>query len=246
MKLTGNTILITGGTAGIGRSLALALNELGNKVIICGRRLDRLEEIHSDRPDIEIIECDVADEAQRNMLAEKIHSDFPAINVLINNAGMQLAHDLTAPLDIRSVNDELNTNFVAPVHLTSLIIPIISNNDAPAIINISSGLAFTPLAFMPIYCASKAALHSWSMSLRAQLKEVGVKVYEVAPPSVDTELGYQRRSDKTQSHGGMPVNEFVDLTIEALKTDQYQVGIGPAAKMMSDRDEFFDQLNSSI
>jgi uncharacterized oxidoreductase len=112
-----------------------------------------------------------------------------------------------------------------------------------AIINISSGLAYTPLVYTPIYSATKAALHSWTMSLRKQLESTPVNVYELAPPSVDTELGYQRRADKTQSHGGMPADEFVREALQALEHDDFQAGIGPAATMMRLRDDMFEQLN---
>lgn len=244
MKLSGNTILITGGTSGIGKGLAERLVALGNKVIVCGRRQQRLEQLKDSYPDIDVITCDVMDSKSRVLLAEKVAREYPELNVLINNAGIQLAQDLTRPVDLANVEQEVDTNFVAPVHLSSLLVDHLKLQPNAAIVNISSGLAYTPLAFMPVYCATKAAVHSWSMSLRKQLDATSVRVYEIAPPSVDTELGYQRREDKTKSHGGMPISEFVDGAIEALQNDEYQAGVGPAAQMMKLRDSMFDQLNS--
>lgn len=246
MKLSGNTILITGGTSGIGRGLAISLSDHGNKVIICGRRQERLEEIKKANPEITTIKCDLTEAGQREYLIKEVIEKFPDFNTLINNAGIQLVFNLTKSVDVSRLREEVETNFIAPVHLTSLAIEHLQKQSEPVIVNISSGLAYTPLAFMPVYCATKAAVHSWSLSLRKQLEETGVMVYEIAPPSVDTELGHQRREDKSASHGGMPVNEFVNETLKALEANSYQVGIGPAANMMQQRENMFDQLNSQV
>jgi uncharacterized oxidoreductase len=244
MKLSGNTILITGGTAGIGRALAERFFELKNTVIICGRREDRLAELRQKYPEIVTRQCDISDATQREELIKWVIADFPGLNILVNNAGMQLAADLTKPLDVQNVRDEIETNLVAPIHLSSLLAEHLGTQKYPAIINISSGLAFVPLAFVPIYCATKAALHSYTLSLRKQLEDTPVKVFEIAPPSTDTELGHQRRSDKTQTHGGMPIGEFVDSALQLLESDTYEAGVGPAEMMRTQRDNFFEQLNS--
>lgn len=246
MKLFGQTILITGGTSGIGKAFAERLADLGNKVIICGRRQDRLDEIKQQYPEIVTFTCDISNPDSRKYLIENILDEYPDVNVIINNAGIQLAHDLTEPVDASIVSLEMETNFVAPVHLSSLLADHLKDKRTAAIVNISSGLAFTPLSFMPVYCASKAALHSWTLSLRKQLEKTPIKVYEIAPPAVDTELGHQQRHDASQSHGGMPVDEFIDGAIKALENDEFQVGIGPAAHMMEKRDEFFEELNASL
>jgi uncharacterized oxidoreductase len=244
MKLTGNTILITGGTSGIGKGLAQHFLGLGNTVIICGRRRDRLEQLKARHPDLITIQCDLTDAASRKNLVRRVIQECPDLNILINNAGIQLTADLTKPIDLAAVEQEIATNLIAPMHLSSLLVEQLRGRPESGIVNISSGLAYTPLAFMPVYCATKAAIHSWSLSLRKQLEETGITVYEIAPPSVDTELGHERRQDKGQTHGGMPVNDFINEALEALENDVLQAAVGPAANMMNQRDALFERLNS--
>lgn len=243
MQLTGNTILITGGTSGIGHALAVHLNMLNNKVIICGRRQDRLEAIQKTNAGIEIKVCDVTDAQQRVDLAEWVFQHFPEVNVLINNAGIQLHTDFTRTGDLASVYTEIETNLVAPIHFTQLFTSHLSRMNNAAIINISSGLAFVPLAAAAVYSATKAAIHSLSLSLRHQLRNTTVKVFEIAPPSVDTELGYQHREDKNSLHGGMEVDEFVSQAIDALQNNVYEAPIGVAARLRANPNEMFDILN---
>jgi uncharacterized oxidoreductase len=243
MQLTHNTILITGGTSGIGLALAQELKHRENTVIVCGRREDRLNEITVNHPGIITRQCDVADEKQRVELVEWLVTNYPDVNVLINNAGIQLDTDLTNPCDTDRVRSEIEINLVAPIHLSSLMAPHLRDKNGAAIINISSGLAFAPLAFMPVYCATKAAIHSVSLSMRHQLKDTHVKVYEIIPPAVDTELGHDRREDKDQSHGGMPVDEFVAGAMEALLNDIYEAPIGQAEHLRAKREEMFEVMN---
>jgi len=244
MQLTHNTILITGGTSGIGLAFAKEFKDRDNTVIICGRREDRLNEIMMQHPGIITRVCDVADEKQREELVEWLVTNYPGTNVLINNAGIQLLTDLTNPCSLDRVRAEIETNLVAPIHLSSLLAPHLRNMDGAAIINISSGLAFAPLSFMPVYCATKAAIHSVSLSLRHQLKDTHVKVFEIAPPAVDTELGHDRREDKSQSHGGMPVDDFIAGAIEALQNDTYETAIGQAENLRTKREELFEFMNA--
>jgi uncharacterized oxidoreductase len=244
MQLTGNTILITGGTSGIGLAFAEAFLGLGNKVIICGRREDRLYSIKEKHPQLATRLCDVADGDEREDLYKWILSNYADLNILINNAGVQYATDLTKPVDLAKMKNEVETNLVAPIHLSSLFSEYLSQKDNPAIINISSGLAFVPLAFMPVYCATKAAIHSFSLSLRHQLRNTKVKVFEIAPPSVDTELGSDRRADKTQSHGGMPVADFIKEAMEALQSDILEAPIAAAKDLHAQRESAFDAMNS--
>ena len=177
---------------------------MGNKVIICGRRVERLNALKGKHPGLITIACDVSDDKQREDLCHTVLKDYPETNILINNAGIQLAVDLTHPVNLESVREEIEINLVAPIHLSSLFAQHLASKNESALINISSGLAFVPLSFMPIYCATKAAIHSLTLSLRHQLKNTSVKVFEIIPPSTDTELGYQRRADKTQTHGAYP------------------------------------------
>ena len=244
MNTTGNTILITGGTSGIGLAFAEEFLRLGNKVIICGRREDRLAALAEKHPGLVVKKCDVADTAQREELVKWVISHHPETNILMNNAGVQLAINLTSPVDLDRVRTEVETNFIAPVHLASLFAGHLSSLPNAAIINISSGLAFVPIAFMPVYCATKAAIHSLTLSLRHQLRHTSVKVIEIAPPSTDTELGHDRRADKTQSHGGIPISEFLTEAMAGLVNGDTEIAVGQSKGLRAKRDELFAQINS--
>jgi uncharacterized oxidoreductase len=166
------------------------------------------------------------------------------MNVLINNAGIQFLADLTKPVNLDRINSEVETNLIAPIHIASLVAAHLETKPEAAIINISSGLAFAPIAIMPIYCATKAAVHSLTMSLRHQLKNTTIKVFEIIPPAVDTELGNDRRTDKSQSHGGMPVLEFIDEAVIALKDDKFEAPVGMSVGLYSKREELFNMMNN--
>ncbi len=243
MKVSGNAILITGGTSGIGLAFAEKLLELGNKVIICGRRENRLNDIKKKHSGIITKVCDVNDRVERESLATWVIKNYPEVNVLINNAGIQLLVDLTHQINLDRVHNEVETNLIAPIHLTSLLAQHLIQKKESAIINISSGLAFVPISFMPVYCATKAALHSVTLSLRHQLKETNVKVFEIAPPSVDTELGHERREDKTQSHGGIHVDEFISEAMKAIENDIYESAVGMSENMRQKRESLFSSIN---
>jgi uncharacterized oxidoreductase len=244
MNITGNTILITGGTSGIGLAFAEEFVKEGNKVIITGRRVDRLNEIKSRLPEIITKVSDVADASQRTELAAWVGENYPETNILVNNAGVQFITDFNQTIDFGKVHTEIETNLIAPVHLASLFIPYLKDKQNAAIINVTSGLAFVPIALMAIYCASKAAMYSLTISLRYQLRETGINVFEIVPPPVDTELGHDRREDKTQTHGGIPVAEFIEGAMAALKSDEYEAAVGHAAGLRAKREEAFEQLNS--
>jgi uncharacterized oxidoreductase len=244
MKLSGNTIIVTGGTSGIGRELVESLLSRGNRVVTCGRRKDRLDELTSKHPEVASRPCDVADEAQRTSFADWVAANHPAANVLVNNAGIQLITDLTKPVDVAQVRGEVETNLVAPIHFASLFAPLLSGKPGAAIVNISSGLAFSPIALMPVYCATKAAVHSLSLSMRRQMRDLGIAVYEIAPPAVDSELGRERWSKRGDtSHGGMPVAEFVKAMLQALESDAPEVAIGEADGMRTKREALFSVMN---
>lgn len=243
MKLSGNTILITGGTSGIGLAFAEEFSKAGSKVIICGRREERFARIKSQYPGIVTKKCDIADVKQREELAAWVIQNHPDTNILINNAGIQIAVDLTRPVDIDKVQTEIQTNLVAPIELCSLFTQHLASKPIAAIINISSGLAFAPLAFMPTYCATKAAIHSFTMSLRYQLRNTSIKVFEIAPPSTDTELGHDRREDKSQSHGGLPVEDFIPEAMEAIRNDMLEAPIADAKNLRAKGEQMFNVMN---
>ena len=245
MNLSGNTILITGATSGIGLAFAQQFIQEGNTVIICGRRADRLSAISQEHPGIITRQCDITSEHERTELFNWVTQNYPAINVLIKNAGIQLVTDLSKPVDVDMVRMEMETNFIAPAHLASLFAVHLKMAIDPVIINITSGLAFVPIAFMPVYCATKAAMHSLTLSLRHQLRDTNIKVFEVAPPSVDTELGHQRREDKTQTHGGIPISEFLSEAMEALHKDILEAPIGQSKGLRAKREDLFHAINSS-
>jgi uncharacterized oxidoreductase len=244
MQLNGNTVLITGGTSGIGLAFAEKFREAGSKVIITGRRKERFKKIEEKYPGIVTRASDVADAEQREALAKWVIENYPETNVLINNAGIQLLTDLRKPVDLARVRQETETNFIAPVHLASLFTPHFAAKGNAAIINISSGLAFVPIAIMPVYCATKAAIHSLTLSLRHQLRNTPIKVFEIAPPAVDTELGSDRREDKTQTHGGMPVQEFIEQAMHALESDMLETPVGTAKNSREKREALFEVINS--
>lgn len=244
MKLTGNTILITGGTSGIGQAFAVELLHRGNTVIICGRRKERLDAMKVQYPAIITKECDVANAGEREEMASWVTTHYPALNIVMNNAGIQLPTDLTKPVDIAAVQEEITTNLVAPIHLGSLLVQHLQQQPSAALINITSGLAFVPIAFMPVYCATKAALHSLTLSWRHQLRNTNVKVIEIAPPSTDTELGHQRRADKTQSHGGLPIADFLKEAMEALENDVLEATIAQSKGLRAKGEQMFEAMNS--
>jgi uncharacterized oxidoreductase len=244
MELKNNTILITGGTSGIGLAFAEEFYKLGNKVIICGRREERLKKLSDKYHGMITKTCDVSIEKERIELAEWAISNFSDINILMNNAGVQLAYNVYNSDEIKKLYDETETNFIAPIHLSSLFIKHLATKENPAIINITSGLAFVPLAFMPVYCATKAGLHSFTLSLRHQLKDTPIKVFEIAPPAVDTELGHQGRTDKNQSHGGIPVQDFLKEAMKALHNDVLEEMIGMAKNLREQNEQLFEQMNN--
>ena len=243
MNLKNNVILITGGTAGIGLAFAEEFYKLGNKVIICGRREGRLKKLAEKFPGMITRLCDVSKEKDRIELAKWAISNYNDLNILINNAGIMLRFDVTKPEDTEKIYTHTDTNFVAPIHLSSLFSNHLKNKENSAIINITSGLAFVPLAMYPVYCATKAGLHSFTISLRRQLRDTKTKVFEIAPPQVDTELGYQERENESQSHGGIPVDVFLKEAMEAIKNDLLEAPIANAKNMRALNEKLFDQMN---
>lgn len=246
MNLSNNTILITGGATGIGLALAEQFLALGNKVLICGRREDRLIKAKEHLPALTATRvCDIMLEHERMRLYDwmtRYQNDF---NVLINNAGIQNELTISDDCILDLVQNEVDTNFIAPVHLSNLFIPHLEKKGNSAIINISSGLAFVPIAIMPIYCATKAAMHSFSLSLRFQLAKTTIKVFELIPPTVDTDLDRGARAHRNQKDRGISAKEFATQAIEALKNDVFEAAIGQAAGLRAKREELFQTINRS-
>jgi uncharacterized oxidoreductase len=189
MNITGNTILITGGGTGIGRALAEALHARGNQIIITGRREAPLKAVADANPGIAWAALDVADPAAIRAFAAQVVKDHPALNVVINNAGIMQVEDLTAePFDLDVVDATITTNLLGPIRLTAALLPHLRARPAATVMTVTSGLAFIPLAATPTYNATKAAIHSWTISLRHQLRDTPIEVLELAPPAVATDL----------------------------------------------------------
>lgn len=189
MNITGNTILITGGGTGIGRALAEALHARGNQIIITGRREAPLKAVADANPGMAWAALDVADPVAIRAFAAQVVKDHPALNVVINNAGIMQAEDLTAePFDLDVVDATITTNLLGPIRLTAALLPHLRAQPAATVMTVTSGLAFIPLAATPTYNATKAAIHSWTISLRHQLRDTPIEVLELAPPAVATDL----------------------------------------------------------
>ena len=190
MNLSNNTVLITGGGSGIGLSLASHFVQKGSTVIICGRDENKLEEARAQHPQITTYVCDVAKPDERISMFQWISKKFPKLNVLVNNAGIQRRGlQLMQEHAWETLREEITINLEAPIHLSMLFIPQLVEQANPAIINVTSALAFVPLSIAPIYSATKAALHSFTLSLRQQLIDSPISVIEIIPPAVNTDLG---------------------------------------------------------
>jgi len=229
MKLTGRTILITGGSAGIGLAFALKFLELGNEVIVTGRRQAVLDQMKAKHPKLHTIQSDVADPAQIAALAAGVKSNFPKLDVLMNNAGIMLYKNLKAPAaDLAGLMAEMNVNVGGVITTTSAFIDILRANKG-TVINTSSALAFVPLPSAPIYSATKAAIHSYTQSLRFQLEETGVEVIELMPPVVKTDLAAEL------AEGGsvtvITTGELVKQSFAALKAGAVEIRPGQSKQL---------------
>jgi uncharacterized oxidoreductase len=205
MKLLGNTVLITGGGSGIGRELALRFHTLGNKVIVAGRRREALEETIGGREGMFAVELDVADPASIEAAARALVADHPDLNILVNNAGIMASEDLGGSRDLGIAEATVTTNLLGPIRLTNALVDHLKSRPDSAIINLSSGLASVPLVSAPTYSATKAAIHSYTLSLREQLKGQ-VEVIELIPPGVQTDL----TPGQSTREGYMPLDDYID------------------------------------
>ncbi|WP_149537280.1 SDR family oxidoreductase [Siccirubricoccus phaeus] len=229
MKMTGNTILITGGSSGIGRALAEAFYARGNRVIVAGRRQVLLDQITAGRPGLFGVQLDLGDPASLSRLAAEIRSRFPELNLLVANAGISRPEDMTADdWDASDAQAMVETNILGVLRVTAALLPVLKRRPNATIIATSSNLAFVPRADFPTYCASKAFLHSWLQSLRHQLRTVPVEVLELAPPYVQTELtGPGQASDPR----AMPLGTYVEEVMQLLGWEDH-----PRGEVLVERD----------
>jgi uncharacterized oxidoreductase len=244
MNLSNNTVLVTGGASGIGLALAVRFLQAGSTVVIVGRRADKLAEAQARHPGLRTHVADVATAADRQALATWVTTEFPALNVLVNNAGIQnrvRIADLAT--DWETHRQELAINLEAPMHLSALLLPHLQQQAGAAIINVTSGLAFVPVVAVPLYSATKAALHSFTLSLRQQLAATGVQVLEILPPAVDTDLG----GPGLHTYG-VPLETFADAVMARLAAGESEIGYGMSeqfrAASRAELDASFQQLNS--
>jgi len=214
MNITGNTILITGGVSGIGRGLAEELHKLGNQIIIAGRRKNALDETTVAHLGMKSLTLDIEDPVDIRAFAAQAAAEFPTLNVLINNAGIMRPENLLAQQsDLADSEATITTNLLGPIRLTAALLPHLQRQPHAAIVNVSSGLAFLPLALTPTYCATKAAIHSYTESLRYQLRATQIEVLELIPPYVATHL-----MDGADDPRAMPLNQFIAEVMQILKT----------------------------
>jgi uncharacterized oxidoreductase len=243
MKLTGNTILVTGGASGIGLALARRFLDAGNTVIACGRREDKLREARERHPGLATRVCDVAQPGHREALIRWAAKEHPAFNVLVNNAGIQRRLRLSDQEDWAATREELAINLEAPIHLTRLALPHLATRADAAVVNVTSGLAFVPLARTPVYSATKAAMHSFTVSLRHQLKDSTIGVIEIVPPAVDTDLG-----GPGLHTFGVNVDEFADAVFARLAGPEAEIGYGFAEgarnASRAELDQIFTHVNA--
>lgn len=221
MKPTKNTIMITGGGSGIDLALAKDFLAKDSQVIIVGRSTGRLQRAKQQLPELVTYACDISNPDERDALVREIERNHDDLNVLINNAGIQHSYTSLEELSsIERVKPELNINLTAPIELSFLMLPLLLQKESAAIINVSSTLAIVPKKSAPIYCASKAGLHIFSKTLRYQLEDTSVKVFEIIPPIVDTDMTRGRGSGKISPE------ELTQEFMQAFENDQYEVNIG--------------------
>ena len=251
MKLSGNTILITGGSSGIGFEMARQFLQQGNKVVITGRDERKLQDAERQLDGVTVIRSDVSDPDDVEKLQRQIARDYPGLNILINNAGiLQTLNLRDGNLSTAHLMREIDINLKGTLLMTNAFLPILRHNTNPAIVNISSGLAFVPLPIAPVYCSTKAAIHSYSLSLRAQLKNTGIKTFELAPPLTQTAMTGGFEEEDIKGVPLMPVEEVVAGFLKGFAKDNYEIRIGVANQLWFMSRFFpkfiFSQLSKSV
>lgn len=232
MNISNNTILITGGTTGIGFELAKQLIGYNNTVLITGRDRTKLERASKELPAVQGFQSDVTDPKAIANLFERIKKDFPQLNILINNAGIMRTLNLHE--SNRSLEDmtlEIETNLNGPMRMIKQFLPHLKTKPSAAIMNVTSGLAFVPLPSSPVYCATKAGLHSFTLSLRVQLKNTKVKVFELAPPATQTELLVDFSSEDMKGVAIMKVEDLASAAVKGLKNNLLEIRPGQSNQL---------------
>jgi uncharacterized oxidoreductase len=235
MKLEKRTVLITGGTSGIGRELAAQLLQRDNTVIVTGRDVEKLDATKRALPGVHIFNSDVSDPADIASLYDRVITKFPALDTLINNAGVMRNLRLSQDRDLNDVTREIEINLSGPVRMVQQFLPHLLAREGALIVNVSSGLAFVPLPVSPIYCATKAALHSFTQSLRVQLGGTSVSVIELAPPAVETPLLRGEFAKEMQGQKAMDVKTLAARAIEGIEAGKLEIrpGLSNVLKAMS-------------
>jgi len=231
VNLSNNTILITGGGSGIGLALAKEFLQLNNKVIICGRNKDRLQAAKQKFPSLTVIQCDVSNEDSVSALLEEIQQKHPRLNFLVNNAGMMRLWNIQKePTSIKEHKAEILINLFGTIQLTQLLIPRLLKQENSAILNVSSALAEVPMSAAPVYSATKAALHSYSIAIRQQLRKTNISVFELLPAAIATDMAteMEKRIGTKNDSRKMPPEKLAALTIKGLKNDTYEIRPGIA------------------
>jgi uncharacterized oxidoreductase len=218
MNLTNNTIFITGATSGLGRAWAEAFHKLGNQVIISGRRKANLAEITKANPGMHSVELDVENPASIAAVCKKLIADYPKLNAVINNAGIMQIDDTSTVMDGAQAASIIATNLLGPIRITSALIEHLKKQPTAYVFNVSSGLGFTPMNATAVYCATKAAIHSYSMTSRYKLKDTSVKVVEIVPPWVQTDL-----LNSKDNPNAMPLADFIAESMKLLGTDADEI-----------------------
>ncbi len=231
MKLSDNTILITGGTSGIGLELTKRLLERNNTVIVTGRDAKKLDGVKKEFPKLNTLVSDVGRPQEIEKLAERIGKEFPKLNFLINNAGVMNEINLHNPTSLDALTREVEINLMGPIRMVQAFLPMLKKQSTAAILNVTSGLAFVPLPTSPIYCATKAGLHSYTLSLRVQLKKTAVKVFELAPPATQTPLLGDFNPEDMKNVSIMPVEAMVAAALKGMESDCLEICPGQAKQL---------------